>query len=100
MKNFVIKLRQNLCLDKMGFIKGIRHNFVLSFVLTLRLLQVKLESLLKYSIACIYLLTFVMPTKTRPTDQRTDANLYPPKRQLTKASEPSFDLVGGAQGQI
>ena len=28
--------------------------------------------------------------------QRTDANLYPPKRQLTKASEPSFDLEGGA----
>ena len=23
-----------------------------------------------------------------------------PKRQLTKASEPSFDLEGGAQGQI
>ena len=32
--------------------------------------------------------------------RRTDANLYPPKRQLTKASEPSFDLEGGAQGQI
>ena len=30
----------------------------------------------------------------------TDANLYPPKRQLTKASEPLFDLEGGAQGQI
>ena len=26
---------------------------------------------------------------------RTDANLYPPERQLTKASEPSFDLEGG-----
>ena len=37
---------------------------------------------------------------TRPTHGRTDANLYPPKRQLTKASEPSFDLKGGAQGQI
>ena len=32
--------------------------------------------------------------------RRTDANLYPPERQLTKASEPSFDLEGGAQGQI
>ena len=31
---------------------------------------------------------------------RTDANLYPPERQLTKASEPSFDLEGGAKGQI
>ena len=30
----------------------------------------------------------------------TDANLYPPERQLTKASEPSFDLEGGAKGQI
>ena len=29
---------------------------------------------------------------TRPTHRRTNANLYPPKRQLTKASEPSFDL--------
>ena len=38
-KNFVIKLRQNLCLDKMGFTKGLRQNFVLSFVLTLRPLQ-------------------------------------------------------------
>ena len=37
---------------------------------------------------------------TRPMHWRTDANLYPPKRQLTKASEPSFDLEGGAQGQI
>ena len=38
--------------------------------------------------------------KTRPTHQRTDANLYPPERQLTKASEPSFDLEGFAKGQI
>ena len=38
--------------------------------------------------------------QTRPTHQRTDANLYPPERQLTKASEPSFDLEGGAKGQI
>ena len=37
---------------------------------------------------------------TRPTHQRTDANLYPQERQLTKASEPSFDLEGGAKGQI
>ena len=32
--------------------------------------------------------------------RRTDANLYPSKRQLTKASEPWFDLEGGAQGKI
>ena len=32
--------------------------------------------------------------------QRTDVNLYPPERKLTKASEPLFDLEGGAQGQI
>ena len=37
--------------------------------------------------------------KTRPMRRRIDANVYPP-RQLTKASEPSFDLKGGAQGQI
>ena len=37
--------------------------------------------------------------ETRSTHQRTDANLYPLERQLTKASEPSFDL-GGAKGQI
>ena len=37
--------------------------------------------------------------KTKPTHQRTDANLYPPERQLTKDSEPLFDLEGGAQGQ-
>ena len=37
---------------------------------------------------------------TRLTHWRTYANFYPPERQLTKASEPSFDLEGGAQGQI
>ena len=37
---------------------------------------------------------------TRPTHRRTDANLYPPERQLLKASEPSFHLEGGAKGQI
>ena len=37
---------------------------------------------------------------TRPMHRRTDANLYPPERQPTKASEPSFDLEGGAKGQI
>ena len=35
---------------------------------------------------------------TRPMHRKTDANLYP-ERQLTKASEPSFDLEGGAKGQ-
>ena len=62
-KNFVIKLRQNSCLDKMGFIKGLRQNFVSSFVLTLRPLQGRFKSFLKYSIACFYILPFVMPTK-------------------------------------
>ena len=38
--------------------------------------------------------------RTRPMHRRTDANLYIPERQLTKASEPSFDLEGGAKGQI
>ena len=37
---------------------------------------------------------------TRPTHPRTNANLYPPERQLAKASEPSFDQEGGDQGQI
>ena len=32
--------------------------------------------------------------------QRTNANLYSLERQLTKASEPSFDFKGGAKGQI
>ena len=39
-------------------------------------------------------------SQTRPTHWRTNANLYPPERQLIKASEPSFDLEGGSQGQI
>ena len=43
---------------------------------------------------------FQSKAKTRPTHRRTDANLYPQERQLTKASEPSFDLEGGAQGKI
>ena len=40
----------------------------------------------------------LLPYTTRPTHWRTDANLYPPERKLTKASEPSFDLEGGAKG--
>ena len=43
---------------------------------------------------------FILATLTRPTHRRTNANLYPPERQLTKASEPSFDHKGGAKGQI
>ena len=39
-------------------------------------------------------------SESRPMHWRTDANLYPPEIQLTKASEPSFDLEGGAKGQI
>ena len=31
---------------------------------------------------------------------KSGANFYPPERQLTKASEPLFDLEGRAQGQI
>ena len=43
-----------------------------------------------------------MFTLQRPDklDLTTDANLYRPERQLTKASEPSLDLEGGAKGQI
>ena len=45
--------------------------------------------------------TDVMPQiTTRPTHRRSDANLYTPERQLTKASEPSLDPEGGAKGQI
>ena len=36
----------------------------------------------------------------RPAHRRTEANLYPPERQLTKVSEPLFDLEGRAKGQI
>ena len=43
-KNFVMKLRQSLCLDKMGFAKGLRQNFVFSFVLILRPLHGRLKS--------------------------------------------------------
>ena len=43
-----------------------------------------------------HLCTYIMAgrVKTRPTHRRTDANLYPTERQLTKVSEPSFDLEG------
>ena len=46
----------------MGFTKGLKK-FVLDFVITLRPLQGRLKSFLKYSIAYIYILPFVMPTK-------------------------------------
>ena len=48
----------------------------------------------------LHILKYGTLERTRPTHRRTDANLYPPERQLTKASEPSFDLEGGAKGQI
>ena len=37
---------------------------------------------------------------TKSTTSEKGCKLYPLERQLTKASEPSFDLKGGAQGQI
>ena len=43
----------------MGFTKI----FVLDFVITLRPPQGRPKTILKYSIACIYTLPFVMPTK-------------------------------------
>ena len=47
----------------MGFTEGLRQKFVLDFVITLKPLQGRLKSFLKYSIACIYILPFVMPTR-------------------------------------
>ena len=46
----------------MGFTKGLRQKFVLDFVITLKPLQGRPESFLKYSITCIYILSFVMKT--------------------------------------
>ena len=46
----------------MGFTKGLRQKIVLEFVITLRPLQGRLKSFLKYSIASIYILPFVMKT--------------------------------------
>ena len=37
---------------------------------------------------------------TRAMHRTTDAKLFPPERQLTKVSEPLFDLEGVAKGQI
>ena len=38
--------------------------------------------------------------ETRPSASENQCKLYPLERQLTKAGEPSYDLEGGAQGQI
>ena len=46
----------------MGFTKGLKQKFVLDFVITLRPLQGRLKSFLKYPITCIYILPFVMKT--------------------------------------
>ena len=48
----------------------------------------------------LFFFLILRDNKTRPTHRRTDANLYPPERQLTKASEPLFDLEGKNQGEI
>ena len=61
-QGFFMKLSL-FCFDKMGFTKGLRQKFVLDFVITLRPLQGRLKLFFKYSIACIYILPFVMPTK-------------------------------------
>ena len=63
MQEFCHKVKTFFCLDNMGFTKGLRQKFDLDFVITLRPLQGRLKSFLKYSIACIYILPFVMPTK-------------------------------------
>ena len=63
MQEFCHKVKTFFCLDKMGFTKSLRQKFVLDFVITLRQLQGRLKSFLKYSIACIYILPFAMPTK-------------------------------------
>ena len=62
MQEFYHKVKTFFCLDKMGFTKGLRQKFVLDFVITLRPLQGRLRSFLKYSIACTYILPFVMKT--------------------------------------
>ena len=46
----------------MGFTKGLRQKFVLDFVITLRPLQGRLKSFLKYSIAYISILSFDIKT--------------------------------------
>ena len=43
---------------------------------------------------------YIIGLGSRSTHRRTDANLYPLERQLMKASETSFNLEGGAKGQI
>ena len=45
-----------------GFTIGLRQKFVLDFAITLRPLQGRLKSFLKYSIASIYVLPFVVKT--------------------------------------
>ena len=63
MQEFCHKVKTFFCLDKMGFTKGLRQKFVLDFVIALRPLQGSLKSFLKYSIAYISILPFIMPTK-------------------------------------
>ena len=57
-------------------------------------------TVLKHIHRYIQILTWLQRSstiETRPTYQRTDANLYPPERQFTKVSEPPFDLERGAK---
>ena len=42
-QEFSHKVKTFFCLDKMGFIKGLRQKFVLDFVITLRPLQGRLK---------------------------------------------------------
>ena len=62
MQEFCHKVKTFFCLDKMGFKKVLRQKIILDFVITLRPLHGRPKSFLKYSIACIYILPFVMKT--------------------------------------
>ena len=46
------------------------------------------------------MLVYKLQVQLDLVQRRTDANLYPPQRKLTKASEPLFDLEGGTKSQI
>ena len=66
--------------------------FILESVLYLWKPCYMVESSLIYTTTDAHYIAKQYQLSTRPMHRKTDTNLYPPERQLTKASKPSFDL--------
>ena len=95
MKN---EFKISLCLT----ISQILSVFFIKNINELSSVEQSIGSKMSSKLPSYFLLLFLIypQFKTRPSALEKRCKLYPLERQLTKISEPSFDLEGGDQGQI